>query len=371
MPHGGQGGTRVAETRERHTPQALARVRHLVVLVQENRSFDHYFGWFPGADGLARRAPRALPGRDGRPVAPYRLRRYDEGGPASPDHSFAAMHEAYDGGRMDGFARVSGRVAMGYYTEDDLPYYWRLAREGVLLDRYFSSVMGPTLPNRLYLVSGTSAGMRDDPSLHDVVLGRVRLEQETLFDQLQVRGITWRYYVGDEIDHFDGIARLLLFCPLLWFPRFARDPALRQRIVPLGRYFEDVRQGALPEVAFLSPTAAESEHPPFSVRAGMRYVEAAVEALRASPVWSRSVVVWTYDECGGFYDHAPPPQVDALGLGMRVPAVVLSPLLPAPGRVDHGTYEHVSVLRLIQDRYGLAPIGSRLGSASSLAGAFT
>jgi phospholipase C len=335
---------------------ALARMKHIVVVMQENRSFDQYLGLFPGADGLSQRHLEALPNPYGRPVAPYHFTRYDVGSVESPNHSFAGMHAAYDRGLMDGFVRESGALTMGYYTEADLPFYWRLAREGVLLDAYFSSVMGPTLPNRLYLVSGTSAGLRDDPTLHELVLGSVSMEQPTVFDQLEASGVSWRFYVGDELDHFDGIARLLLFCPLLWFPRFVRNPSLRANIVPVGRYFQDVAQGTLPQVAFLAPSALESEHPPVDVRLGMAYVERAIEALRASAAWPGCVVVWAYDEAGGFYDHVPPPQVDAMGLGMRVPAVVLSPLLERTGVVDHRTFEHVSVLRLVQDRYALGPL---------------
>lgn len=345
----------------------LRRVEHFVVVVQENRSFDQYLGWFPGADGIDPESVCLPSGQAGEPcVRPYRFRSFMEGGLESPDHSFEAMHAAYDGGRMDGFVRVSGPVSMGYYGKSDLPYYAELAAEGVLLDRYFSSVMGPTLPNRLFLVSGTSAGLRNDPTLHEVVLGGLEFSQPTLFDQLEEHHISWRFYAGDLSDRFLDLAKQMLFCPLLWFPRFVHDRRLRDRIVPLSAYFDDVRRGRLPQVAFLAPSLLQSEHPPTSVREGMWYVKSVVDTLRKSPAWRTALFVWTYDECGGFYDHVSPPQVDAFGLGMRVPAVLLSPLV-AGGRVDHVPLEHVSILRMIQERYGLPLLTERSRRAHSLA----
>jgi len=346
----------------------LRRMQHILVVMQENRSYDHYFGRYPQGDGLDNAGDPCLPAADPDApcVRPHRLRSFMEGGLDVPRHAFADLHGCYDGGRMDGFVRVSGPVAMGYYERADLPFYWELAAEGVLLDRYFASVMGPTLPNRLFWVSGTSAGLRDDPSLHEMVLGGLRFSQPTIFDQLTERGISWRFYAGDLSESLLDLTKQLLFCPLLWFPRFLQSPRLRAGIVPLATLFSDLRTGRLPQVAFVSPPVSRSEHPPMSVREGMWYVQQIVTALRTSPVWSTSVLLWTYDECGGFYDHVPPPQVDAFGLGMRVPAVLLSPLLPG-GWVDHSVYEHVSILRMIQERFGLGPLTERNRTARSLA----
>lgn len=364
-------------------------LEHFVVVMQENRSFDQYFGaGFPGADGIPPGA--CLPDGRGGCVAPYPFPSRRVGSLTRPLHSWQAMHEEWNGGRMDGFVRVNGRLAMGYFTRRDLPGYWRMAEENVLCDRYFSSVMGPTLPNRLYWVSGTSEGLRDDPPR----FAPASFQAETLFDQLERAGLSWRFYVsgaglgflerllGAESDLARAAARhlgeegngpvaaeavpvverllqQLYFCPLFFYPRIMADPVMRSRIVPLHRYYAEARAGRLPAVAFVAPGLLDNEYPPLDPRLGMRFVGSLLAALGRSPAWPRSLFVLSYDEAGGFWDHVPPPQLDEFGLGFRVPAIVASPRLPRPGRVAHDLFDHTSILRAIQERFGLPPLTPR------------
>ncbi|MBX5468018.1 MAG: alkaline phosphatase family protein [Firmicutes bacterium] len=338
-------------------------IDHFVVLTHENHTFDQYFGTFPGADGIPPRV--ALPDRAGHLVRPWPIRSPWFNLLHDPDHSWNAIHAAWNQGAMDGFARVNGREALGYYPEAMVLGYWALARRGVLLDRYFCAVLGPTMPNRLFLVSGTSAGVRDDPPL--LPNGRRwRFHQATLFDQLEAAGVSWAYYVRDWRPGLYEWAKSLIMCPLLWFPRFWDRPALRRRIRPAAAFFADLRRGRLPQVAYLAPGWWDSEHPGAFLGPGFRAVSQVVAALEQSRYWSRTLVVLNFDEGGGFYDHVPPPVVDAYGLGMRVPAIVLSPRLSHPGRVDHTVLEHTSVLKTIQRRFGLPPLTVRNREAATL-----
>ena len=306
-----------------------------------------------------------MPNPDGSCVAPYHFSSPIEGGLNRPNHSWDAIHAEWDDGRMDGFVKVNGRLTMGYYLKQDLPYYWKLASDSVLCDHFFCSVLGPTLPNRLYLVSGTSAGLMNDPA----VTASTTFSQKTLFDQLEGAGISWRYYVGDYSSTAPIIAKELLMCPLLWFPRIMNNPAMAQNIVPLSQFFTDLATRHLPQVSFLAPGALDCEHPPDDIRVGMRYIESVVESLKTSSYWPEAAFVLNYDEGGGFYDHVPPPQVDAFGLGMRIPAMVASPWVK-PGHINHLTFDHTSVMKMIQDRFDLGYLTIRNQTMHSLSNVF-
>jgi phospholipase C len=334
-------------------------IDHFIIVTHENHTFDQYFGHYPGADGIPDGV--VLHDREGKAVSPFPVNSPFFNLLHDPDHSWEAIHREWDYGKMDGFARVNGRIAMGYYPQEAVAPYWRLAQVGVLLDRYFCSVLGPTMPNRLYLVSGTSAGIRDDPPIGC----RWQFHQKTLFDQLESAGVSWSYYVRDYHPRFPAVAKALIMCPLLWFPRFLNRPALRRHLKPYSALWRDLASGQLPQVSFVAPGWWDSEHPGAPIPPGMAEVERMVRAIEKSRYRERTFFLLNFDEGGGFYDHVVPPAVDAWGLGLRVPAIVLAPGLVA-GSVDHSVFDHTSVLKTIQDRFGLPPLTRRNLWAKSL-----
>lgn len=333
-------------------------LRHIVVLTQENRSFDQMFGHLAGADGIP--AGVCLPARRGPCVTPHPAPGFTPS--FGPPHSWKDTHRAWDRGAMDGFAIVGGRRAMTYETVASVTGYVRLAHEAVLLDHFFSSVLGPTFPNHLYAISGTSS-IKNDPPL----FGHAAFHMETVFDQLERRGVSWKYYVGWYARCPGGaiVAHALQLCPLLWFPRFMKTQKLRAKLAPYGEFFDDVRRERLPAVAFLSPGGFSSGHPPLPLTWSASALSRLVSALRKSPAWPSTLLVCAFDEAGGFYDHVPPPVLDAWGPGVRVPCLLFSGRL-TPG-VDHGSYDHTSILRLIEERHGLPLLGERTKRMPSLA----
>ncbi len=313
-------------------------------------------------DGV--RPSAGVPGPGGEEVHPFPFHWYSLGQFDNPDHSFQAIHQEWDDGRMDGFARVNGRDTMGYYPASRIRSFWSLVSKGRILDHYFCSVLGPTLPNRLYLIAGTSGGLRDDPSL----LSSARFHFPTLFDQLQKAGIAWRYYIGGYRPYFPLLAKEFLFTPPLWFPRFRKEP-LRHRLKPWPSFFSDARGNNLPSVVFLSPGLPQSSHPPFPIGCSLRSIAAVHQALSTRPDWEETLLVVNFDEAGGFYDHVPPPVIDAFGPGIRVPCLLWSgSLTPA---IVSDVYDHTSVLRLIEERYGLPLLGERTEKMASLASALS
>jgi phospholipase C len=337
----------------------LSKVEHILVLTFENRSFDQLFGRFPGAEGIPPGV--CLPNPAGSCVAPFHEKSLAVGTLTRPLHSWAAIHEEWGGGRMDGFVRANGPLAMGYYLGSDLPGLFRLAQQFTLCDQYFCAVLGPTLPNRLYAVSGTSSGLENDPAR----CSPVTFSQTTVFDQLQEARVSWRYYGGLYSRLLPVVAKAALMSPLLWFPHITTNPAMMANLATGAQFFADVRAGRLPAVAFLSAGAITAGEPPLSLQFMLRYLERVVKAVRSSRAWSRTVMVINFDEAGGFYDHVAPPAVDAYGPGFRVPCIVVSPLMEG-GRVNHTVMDHTSVLRMIQDRHNLPPLTPRNRAMASM-----
>lgn len=345
-------------------------IGHLVVLMQENHTFDNYFGTFPGADGPP--ASTCVPRDPASPAAgcevPVHL---DSTRTQDLDHGTPSAETAFDGGAMDGFYVAQARrnldasLTMGYYDGTDLPYYWNLASDYVLADRFFSSALGGSEINHWYWVAGRSSG-RSGPDGYDVT---------TIFDRLQAAGVSWKFYVQryDPTITFRtvvvgaGNASQLTWVPPLSIGRFVDDPALKDRIVDASQYFTDLAAGTLPQVAFIVPNGA-SEHPPGDVARGSVYGTSLIVALMQSSAWWHSLFVLTWDDWGGWYDHVPPPQVDSEGLGFRVPALMISPYAPA-GSIDSTTYDFTSILRFIESNWGLAPLTARDATANSIAAA--
>jgi phospholipase C len=339
----------------RRGPRGDSPIRNLVISCQENRSFDHYFGFAPDVQrrGFGPPAGFSQPDEVGgvhRVFHQTALRTRD------PRHSWAASHLQYDGGRMGGFFDSSGEVALGFYTAAELPFYYSLfdAPDAALCANYFCSLLGPSSPNRFYLMSGTSGGVTTNGFC---CFGIFDSEQwPIILDLLDEAGVTWKIY---NSGGFDDILDSDVENVAMFWSRWAHDP---RTFGTHDDYLYDCAAGTLPAVSWLIPsfTKGLDEHPPNDPSAGMRLQQQAIGALRASPLWPRSAFLLTYDEHGGFFDHVAPPQVDAYGLGIRVPLWVVSPMLRRGGVVvTRRPAEHVSTLKLIERLHALPTLASR------------
>ncbi|MBS0322063.1 MAG: phospholipase [Proteobacteria bacterium] len=371
-----------ATTRTPAAPRGarLSDVDHIIVLMKENRSFDHYFGTFAGVRGFddAQRT-RDAAGRtvlhqpdpqnpDGY-VLPFHLDTARTSAQALADlnHSWGPQHGCWNRGAMDRFVTLhrqvdgaNGPLTMGYYEQADIPYYHALADAFTLCDGYFCSQFGPTHPNRLFLMTGSidADGVFGRPQLDNSGRG---LAWETYPERLTRAGVSWRVY--HDVDDFG--------CNVLrYFTQYAnsgptselRENALRVR--PLATLLADIATGNLPQVTWIVPPAAVSEHPDFLPAAGEDHTARIVAALWANPaLWAHTVLVIDYDENDGQFDHVAPPvpppgtpgeYVHGLpvGLGFRVPCLVVSPFSRG-GYVVSDTYDHTSTLRLIEARFGV------------------
>jgi phospholipase C len=349
-------------------------IDHIVVLMQENRSFDHYFGQLrPHGRWQAEGPPRDASNPDpegGPPIEPFHQTALCE--VADLAHSWNASHAQFDGGAMDGFtatnvdaADPSGSRAMGYYEKSDLPFYFDLYRTFAIGDRYFASVLGPTYPNRFYLLAGTSFGhVRNDLSLPDA--------PPTILEKLEAAGVSWKVY----------------FSQFPFSALFPNAAAFGDHFVPIVDLYADAAAGALPSVAFVDPpffggvNEEGDEHPPANVQVGQAFVASVIESLFASPQWPGAALFVTYDEHGGYFDHVPPPAAcvpdDVAPMlrstdtpaafdryGFRVPVVVVSPFA-RPRFVSHVVHDHTSILRFIETRFDLPALTRRDANADPM-----
>jgi phospholipase C len=334
-------------------PQPSGQIDHIIFLIQENHSFDNYFGTYPEADGFPAGIKVPLePG--GTPVvAPFHFT--DKLNHDLP-HDWDTAHNAIDGGKNDGWiAAEKSKDTMGYYDRTDIPNYWAYADHFTLCDNFFSSLAGPTLPNHLYTVAAQSGKV-----INNVGPPPGGFEFSTMADLLESSNLPWKYYEGSSYSK-----SFYWWNPLPGFKAFRNNQDLMSHLVPNIEYFRDLRDGTLPSVAWVVPNWQESEHPIANIQLGMWYVTTFVNALMKSPYWNNTVLVITWDDYGGFYDHVPPPQVDYYGYGPRVPALVISPYGVA-GFIDKTQYDFTSVLRFIEDRFNLQPLTSRDRKANSL-----
>jgi phospholipase C len=319
-------------------------IKHVIVAMQENRSFDHYYGFAPFVGSYGVPNGYAQPDGQGGLIRPHHLTE-----PTSADiyHTWRATHAEFDKGAMDGFLATDGPDSMGYYTAADLPYYYSLFSSSTLCVSYFCSVLGPTYPNRLYSVGATAGGITTNG-----VYGYGVLDYPIILDLLEQAGASWKVYNLGLDTVTNGDTNNVFF----FFRRWARDPRVGSS---KADYLHDLSTGTLPQVSFIVPSFSEQvdEHPPASVAGGMRIQQELITALQQSSAWPDSAYVLTYDEAGGFFDHVPPPQLDAFGLGIRVPTWVISPHA-RPSHLETTVYDHTSVLKLIEAAFGLPTLAS-------------
>ena len=401
---GGPTGTYVVAT-------GVHKIKHIVVIMQENRSFDSYFGTFPGAEGIQMRSGKpsvCVPDPTTRHcVAPY-IDHADVngGGP----HSAAYARADIDLGKMDGFIRSAHRGrkgcriptdpactnsavpdVMGYHTATDIPNYWTYAKDFVLQDHMFEPAASWSLPAHLFLVSEwsafcpthdpTSCGNAlqtrpvERPAGHPAYYGGKAGVLKTsrkggqpdyawtdLTYLLHKAGVSWGYYVvtGTEPDCQNAAAETCapvaqrsntpgIWNPLPWFETVRSDSQLGN-IQSTSNFYSAAKAGTLPAVSWVVPSGAVSEHPPAPVSYGQSYVTSLVNAVMSGPDWSSSAIFLTWDDWGGFYDHVVPPHVDENGYGLRVPGIVISPYARR-GYIDHQILSFDAYAKFIEDDF--------------------
>jgi phospholipase C len=255
------------------------------------------------------------------------------------------------------------RNTLSYYDWHEIPNYWEYARKYELCDAFFSSVAGPSEPNHLYTVAAKSGGLINNPP--PTIEGQEGVYTfPTMAELLEDSHVSWKYY-----DEQTNPKAHTLWNPLPGFRQFQKRPELMTHLVQLAEFFKDAKAGKLPEVSWIVPTFEDSEHPPADSAQGMRYVTGLVNAIMQSPNWKDTVIIVTWDDFGGFYDHVPPPTVDQYGFGPRVPTIVISPYARA-GAICHTKFDFTSPLKLIEKRFGLKPLASRDAASNDMLDCF-
>lgn len=358
-------------------PEPNTPIKHFMVIMQENHTFDNYFGTYPGANGIPEGTCMPVDPDDPENtdcVEPFRIGEL----PISDlDHSKATGIRQYNDGKMDGFVSAlnarnqDGSLSMGYYDRRDLPYYWNLVDEHVLFDNFFSSAEGGSVWNHNFWVAGGPGSEESripEEGYGDDVL--------TIFDRLEEKNISWKFYVQNYdprmtyhiLKDQDVWSPQIIWVPILNFPRFVDNPELFKHIVHMDQYYEDLENGTLPAVAYMVPSGA-SEHPPGSIRAGQSFVRGLIQGLMKSDYWESSAFMVTYDDWGGWYDHVPPPRVDEYGYGFRVPAFMVS-AYAKEGYIDSTLLDFTSVMKFIEENWNLEPVAERDAKANSFMDAF-
>ena len=350
---GSDAGTGPAPTPE----ELLSTIDTVVVLMMENRSFDHFFGALRNDPAYAQKdRVEGLRGDEsnltasGESVPVWKMSNFT---PEDPPHSWDEVHAQWNQGKNDGFvtahAGASEREAMGFHDRSQIPFYYWLADNFTVCDRWFCSVLGPTWPNRYYMHAASSNGKKDNSPGNEPA--------NTIWDRLKTQGKTYKNY-------FDG--------PVPWYlggflgKLFALNPT-----VGIAQFFSDAQAGTLPAFSLIDPDfTANDDHPNHDIMRGQAFVASIYKALAASPQWSRCLFVITYDEHGGFYDHVPPPTTEDdfpefAQLGFRVPALVIGPTVRR-GYVNSEVLEHSSVAATLGTRFGIESLSKRMDAANDL-----
>ena len=361
------------------------QVKHVVIIMKENHSFDNIFGRFPGADGTstARQDNRMIP-----------LQTLPDSLISDIDHTSQAALFAIHHGAMDRFYRLAGAiqnnrdVADSAYTQAQIPLYYDYAKTYALADHYFSTVLGPSFPNHLTLVEGWTNHVIEDPQVagatktitspawgcdapaHTSVkifkhsaYSTVKpcFSTATIADEANQAGVSWRYYATPKGQ--SGY----VWSTLDAFRHIRYSPQWKSNVRDQANFQSDVAGGNLASITWLAPPYSGSDHPPQSECAGENWTVQQVNAIMNSPFWSSTVIIVTWDEFGGFYDHVPPPRQSHYSLGPRVPTLVISPFA-RPGYIDHTQYDARSVLKFVENVFNLPHLASFNRKVNSVAG---
>jgi len=344
----------------------VPRIEHFVVVMMENHSFDNILGLIGRGDGFTI-------GPDGHPTATnpdgngnlvHAFHMPTECQTNGVGNDWKVTHEAYDGGSCQGFVTSTSAEAMGYFTKEDLPFTCGMASTFPIADRYFTSAMVQTDPNRRYLIAGTSLGLVDDKFPPGLPPNGV------IFEEFDKHGITWK-------DYYTSLPTLGVFLELL------EDKALSRGLAKIDQFYIDAAAGTLPSFCLVEPDYGhQSEENPQDIQFGDQFVGKVVDAVMSSPNWPTTMLIWTYDEHGGYYDHVPPPAAvppddvppvlqpgDPPGgfdrYGFRVPSGVVSPFAKED-HVSHTVYDHTSILKTVEEKWNLPALTRRDANANSL-----
>ncbi len=369
--------------------QAHSPIQHIIYLLKENHTFDSYFGNFPGVNGAmtglvkVNGIDHTIPLNPGQDV------------PALFCHSPKCAHTAYDAGAMDAFnlgePKLCGRSPYACYQyggQSLIPNYWQWARDYVLNDNAWSSLMGPSFPNHMYTVAGGSGPTIPQSAISNPTSGfpakgwgcdvngqKVLLENgsqgstcfsfATLADEMQQAGVSWKYYAPQKGQ--SGYVWNILNA----FSQDRKDPTVWAHDVQNDQFLTDVSKNALPAFSWVTPPVTTSEHNGDSVCQGENWTVKLIDAVMKSPEWSSTVIVLTWDDFGGFYDHVAPRSIDALGYGFRVPWMVISPFAYAQDNslnhhISHTQVEFSSVLRFAEQTFNVPSLGKRDVTAGDL-----
>ena len=413
--------------------RAIAKINHVVVLYLENRSFDNLYGEFPGADGIVGLKPSqyqqvdsagtpytTLPqAPDARlpatlPNAPFPIEQFIPSNAPTRDlvHRFYQEQEQIHGGHMDRFTSISDALGltMGYYHTAALPLAAE-AKAYTLADHFFHSAFGGSFLNHFYFISTAVPTFPNaPPNMRAIIDSAQRFVRDgavtpdgfvvntaygvhgprptwappetwvpaqtipTIGDRLTDRNITWAWYAGGWDDAVAGRPDSLFqfhHQPFVYFANYAEGTKARADHLKDEREFiAAAKAGTLPAVSFVKPIGDQNEHPGYTdLLDGERHTLELINAVRNGPNWNDCAIIVTYDENGGFWDHVAPPKIDRWGPGSRVPTIVISPFVRR-GYIDHTTYETVSILALIEHRFGLQPLGARDAQANDMSGMF-
>jgi phospholipase C len=330
-------------------------IDHVVLVMMENRSFDHFLGWLPGANG--RQAGLRYPDFTGQLQPTHHLTDFQGCAFQDPDHSYEGARIEYDHGKCDGWLRVNDVFSIGYYQRNDLPFLSEAAAGWTVCDNYFAAIMAETYPNRFY----QHAAQTD--RIHNTTTQSVL---PTIWDRLQAAGLNGKYYFND------------VPFTALWGTKYLGISR------PFREFLAECATGNLPQVSFIDPRfedetsgTSNDDHPHGDIRNGEAFLNEVYRAVTSGPNWAHTLLVINFDEWGGFFDHVPPPtapipRADRLAgnqdgrLGFRTPALLISPW-SRRGHVSHVQFDHTSVLKLIEWRWGLTPLTVRDATANNLA----
>jgi phospholipase C len=375
------GAAPASPGRARLASAPISDIKHVVVLMQENRSFDHYFGAMPGVRGFAdTRVPKSRfyqydSDNPDKYLLPFHTDTHSSSAQNLPSnsHSWGPQHQSWDNGKMDGFVTahleadgVAGQYTMAYFKRDDVPFHWALADAFTICDGYHCSMLGPTWPNRLYLMTGQvdPAGVAGGP-VYDNYVPTEGYSWKTYPEMLTQGEVSWKIY--QEVDNY-GMNVLEYFDQYQNAPVSSPLYQNAMRFYQAGQFEYDAMHDQLPTVSWIIPTSYQSEHPDFMPAAGADFVASKLNAIAANPdVFAKTVFVLIYDENDGLFDHVTPPTApagtagefitvdkvsDPIGLGFRVPCVIVSPWTVG-GYVCHDTFDHTSVIRLLEQVTGV------------------
>ncbi|OJY30878.1 MAG: hypothetical protein BGO98_29400 [Myxococcales bacterium 68-20] len=335
--------------------ELLAGIEHIVVLMMENRSFDHFLGALSSDAGYVNKATvdgltgtESNPAPNGSKVTVFKMANFT---PEDPPHGWDAAHAQFNNGKNDGFVKEhegsSQDEAMGFHDRSQIPLYYWFADNFTVCDRWFSSVMGPTWPNRYYLHATTSKGKKNNtPPL---------VPPKTIWDELKNKKVSAKNYVAGAVSWATG-----------GLPTKVLGISAR-----MDQFFDAAKDGTLPSFSLIDPDfQASDDHPSHNILRGQAFVASVYKALAESPLWPKTLLIVTYDENGGFYDHVPPPKTvdddkEFEQLGFRVPAFVIGPTVKK-GYVSKTQLEHSSVAATLKTRWDIGSLSKRMDATKDI-----